>query len=177
MDWPSLHPLPPKNGLRLMGHQQRTEWLCHKSARKPLLCVLLVFPFLAACGERQDESKNRTVDEEAVLMEDIQRAVPELDRRLRARVSVQDGLILVRDPEEKDSSTYVLPANSPWVISCGFGLSVVFGTAISGDASSVDNNIKLELTQAFVTQDKCSILALHLGRRVHDMLRADTNPP
>jgi hypothetical protein len=139
--------------------------------------VLLVFPFLAACGEGQDESRGRMVDEEAVLLEDNQRAVPELERRLRERMSVQDGLILVRDPEEKFSSFYVLPANSPWVISCGFGISVVFGTAVSGDGSSVDNDVKIDLSSRTITQSTCAVLAPQLGKRLRDILREATNPP
>jgi hypothetical protein len=139
------------------------------SARTSLLSVLLLLS-LAACGEGQNKSKAPKVDEEAALLKDIQRAMPELERRLRERMSVQDGLILVIDPEGLVTS-YVLPTNSPWVISCGFGLSVVFGTAVSGDGSSVDNDVKIHLTQSLVTQDACSVLAPQLGRRVRDMLR------
>src|SRR6516225_7542807 len=154
---------------RINAPMQKNRRRHNKSARTSLLSVLLLLS-LAACGEGQNESKAPKVDEEAALLKDIQRAMPELERRLRERMSVQDGLILVIDPEETSSSSYVLPTNSPWVISCGFGLSVVFGTAVSGDGSGVDNDVKIHLTQRLVTEDACSVLAPQLGRRVRDML-------
>jgi len=175
MAWPDcvLHPYGSKNGLRLMHHRgaiKRTERRRHKSERASLISVFLVLLSLAACGERQDVSKAPMVDDDAVLLTDIQRAVPELERRLMERMIVQDGLILIRDPVADIS--YVLPANSPWLIRCSFGVSVIFGTAVSGDGSSVHNDATIDLAQAFVTQDNCSALALQLGRRVKAMLQA-----
>jgi hypothetical protein len=178
MDWPDcvLHPYGSKNALRVMDHQgaiKRTERRRHRSGQGSLFSVLLVVLSLAACGERQDKSKAPIVDEDEVLFKDIQRAVPELERRLMERMSVQDGLILIRDPVV----TYVLPANSPWLVRCSFGVSVVFGTAVSSDGSNVENDVKIDLAQAFVTQDNCSVLALQLGRRLKAMLREPTNSP
>jgi hypothetical protein len=140
-----------------------------------LISVVLMLLSLAACGERQEKSKVPMVNEDDVLLKDIKRAVPELEGRLMERVSVQGGLILIRDPVADIS--YVLPTNSPWLVRCGFGVSVVFGTAVSGDGSSVNNDAKIDLAEAFVTQDNCSALALQLGRRVRTMLRETTESP
>jgi hypothetical protein len=89
----------------------------------------------------------------------------ELEKRLVASVSVQEGLIIVRAPSSRD--TYVLPDNSPWVITCGSqGVSVTFGSAVSGDRSYVGNDIELDLTMIVISQANCGTLAPQLGRRL-----------
>jgi hypothetical protein len=90
-----------------------------------VLCLLLCLG-LEACDESkpQQTSKPSAVNEDAALLKDVGRASAELERRLLKSVSVQDGLVIIREPLSAGFFTYVLPATSPWVISCGIGLSV-----------------------------------------------------
>ena len=91
--------------------------------------AILLSLLLAACDERRQETSE--VDPDIELLKDIGQAATEFERRLVSSVSVQDGLIVVRATSLDD--TYVLPDNSPWVISCGReGIWVTFGNAISG---------------------------------------------
>jgi hypothetical protein len=72
-----------------------------------------------------------------------------LIQRLRASVKMRDGFIMVDNqsrtrllsPMYPGSEAtiasipgavflFVLPANAPWIISCGFGMTVVFGNVI-----------------------------------------------
>lgn len=46
--------------------------------------------------------------------------VAELERRLRGHVAIRDGLMILHGPFHDRSYTYVLPANTPWTISCGY---------------------------------------------------------
>jgi hypothetical protein len=137
-----------------------------------LLTVFLAF-LLSACDENptpktQDKS---LMDEDNALLADMGRAAPELEQRLMKSVTVQDGLLLVRDPLMGQFESYVLPANSPWIISCGIGLSVTFGTAVSGDGSSVGNEVEIHLARPMIKQEACAVLAPSLGKRLLAMVR------
>lgn len=97
---------------------------------------------------------------------------PELERRLLSSVSVQEGLVTIHDPIMGNVVSYVLPTNLPWVISCGMvGMSIAFGTSVSGDSSSVGNEIEISLAHGVASQDVCAILAPQIGRRLKAMLR------
>jgi hypothetical protein len=149
--------------------------------RAPLPLVLfLVCLTLQACGESsQSESKTKAKSNpDAELLTNIDRAGSELERRLVQSVSAHDDLIFVQDPVLKKVASYVLPSNSPWVMTCGFGgLSIAFGTSISGDGASVGNDVELNLTTALITQDGCSALAPRLGRRLKALLQGPGSSP
>ena len=143
----------------------RDKWLVRAHARSG--SVFLLFLFLIGC-ERREETP--VTDADIEVMQDVGTAGPELERRLLNSVSVQDGLVIVRAPSPGD--TYVLPDNSPWSITCGGeGVSVTFGTAVSGDNSYVRNDVQLELTMTVIGQADCAILAPQLGRRLKALLQ------
>jgi hypothetical protein len=119
------------------------------------LSIVLVSLSLGACDERRQNTS--AVDPDIELMNDPGMAGPELEKRLVASVSVQDGLIIVRALASDD--TYVLPDDTPWVITCGSeGVSVTFGSAVSGDRSHVGNDVELELTMIFISQANAALL-------------------
>ena len=137
------------------------------------LSIVLLSLSLGACDERRQDTS--AVDPDIELMNEPGTAGPELEKRLVASVSVQDGLIIVRTPSSGD--TYVLPDNSPWVITCGSqGVSVTFGSAVSGDGSHVGNDVELDLTMIFISQANCGTLAPQLGRRLKAMLQEPAHP-
>ena len=137
------------------------------------LSIVLLSLSLVACDERRQDTS--AVDPDIELMNEPGTAGPELEKRLVASVSVQDGLIIVRTPSSRE--TYVLPDNSPWVITCGSqGVSVTFGSAVSGDGSHVGNDVELDLTMIFISQANCGTLAPQLGRRLKAMLQEPAHP-
>jgi hypothetical protein len=55
------------------------------------------------------------------------------------------------------------------MLSCGLvGVSIVFGTSVTGDRDSVQNELELVLTPAGVAPNVCETLAPRLGRRLRE---------
>jgi hypothetical protein len=98
--------------------------------------------------------------------------ITELERRLRGHVVVRDGLIILHGPFHDRSYTYVLPANTPWTISCGYGLAVYFGTAVSGIDGETDNVVRLDLFWGLIPRELCAAIAPALGKAVHSISAA-----
>ena len=112
--------------------------------------ILLICLGLCACDQEGEQTKATEPDTEhskllAPLPTDPALALAELEKRLDASVKVSDGLVIVRDPV-RPWSTSVLPITTPWVLNCGFGVSVVLGTAVSGDATDVSNSVDVTLS-------------------------------
>ncbi len=92
----------------------------------------------------------------------------ELERQLRQHVSVQNGLLILHGPFRDRRLTYVLPADSPWVISCGFGVTVYLGVAVTGIDGETDNVVRLDLFWGRIPRERCDII----GRALGNALRA-----
>ena len=93
----------------------------------------------------------------------------EMERRLRGHVSVRDGLLILHGPYRDRRRTYVLPANSPWVISCGFGVTVYFGTAVTGFDGETDNVVSLDLFWGRIPREICDTVGPALGKALRAM--------
>src|SRR5215471_3481710 len=117
--------------------------------------VFAIGALIGACDNKSDrrdvEGKQSTTD--AALLSDLSSAEAEFLRRLRARVAIQDGMLLLYEPLATGVSTlYGLPPSTPWSISCGFfGLQVTFGAGSSEQGGIVD----VELTQSLVGAEQC----------------------
>ncbi|WP_369720349.1 hypothetical protein AB8Z38_24650 [Bradyrhizobium sp. LLZ17] len=136
--------------------------------------VLLVG--LSACGEKELASKHSSEAEnqmkaDADLMRDINRATAELERRLTEGVRAQDGVVIIRDPIIGKFFSFVLSSNSPWVLSCGAGVSVVFGTSVSGQEGSAGNDVEIRLAYNTVDEKDCAVLGRRLGKRLNAIFR------
>ena len=82
---------------------------------------------------------------------------------------VRDGLVIVRDPRQRE--IYTLPADSHWVVSCGFGLTVRFGAAPDGDHDDVGSLVDVSLTRLFLlSRSLCDDLGPHVGKTVLGIL-------
>jgi hypothetical protein len=117
------------------------------------------------------------------LMRDARRATPELAKRLKDAVNVQDGLLLIRDPIIGDLALVVMPARSFWVLRCGFGVTVAFGGGsapaeiiaspegqseyASGSAAA---GAELTLTDELVDSRTCAALGPALGKVIEATL-------
>jgi hypothetical protein len=141
--------------------------------------VSLLLPIclgLGACGESETPAKQPSelqdrTKADAELMLDIGRAGTELERRLSESVRAQDGLVIVHDPVTGKYISYVLSPNTPWVLSCGVGISIVFGSSVSGAEGSTSNDVEASLAYNTVDQRACAVLGPRLGKRLNAIFR------
>jgi len=125
-------------------------------------------PLLLGRSDHRAEAQATAVHSDAVLLGDLSQAIAKFKRRLRSRITLQDGMVLVSDiPDLKQIEGF--PVSVPWSISCGeyFGLSVTFGSGTSDEGGIID----LELSQASVTEAQCREIVPILGNEIAALLR------
>jgi hypothetical protein len=108
---------------------------------------------------------------DADLMLDIGRAGAELERRLSESVRAQDGVVIVHSPVTGQYMSQVLSPNTSWVLSCGAGISIVFGSSVSGGEGSTSNDVEVNLAYNAVRESDCATLGPRLGRRLNAIFR------
>jgi hypothetical protein len=128
-----------------------------------LTCATSACDFKKSAQDRRLEEERAAKQADLVLLNDIAQASAEFGRRLRRRVSTQDGMVLVSDIPEL-ATIHGFPANVPWSISCSkyFGLSVTFGSG----TSNADNVVDVQLSRASMSDEQCMNLVPDLGRQV-----------
>lgn len=136
----------------------------------------IFFVGLSACSDKEEASKRPSEAEnqmkaDADLMRDISRASTELERRLTEAVRAQDGVVIIHDRITGSYFSYVLSSNSPWVLSCGVGVSIVFGTSVSGHEGSASNDVEIRLAYNAVDEKGCAVLGPRLGKRLNAIFR------
>jgi hypothetical protein len=136
---------------------------------------------LAACDQGEAPKKSEAqlkMDEDTALLKDTARAGPELERRLLASVQVQNGIVAVRNPVTRAIETDFLPTTTPWVLKCGMtGLSIVFGSSVTGNGSSTSNDVEVYLAFGIADQDNCALLGPRLADRLRSLLQSDQATP
>lgn len=94
------------------------------------------------------------------LLQDLDKATAELQRRLRNQVTYRNGLLVIIDRSGTNPGVTVMPATVVWGIDCSdSGLAVTFGTG-SGDT---DNGVALQLTSVAISDDQCLRIAPAIG--------------
>jgi hypothetical protein len=126
-----------------------------------LLAVLAVFGTqLPAAAEPKPPADPDLAKSDATLLQDDDKAIAELQRRLRNQVTYRNGLLVIVDRSGTNSGVTVMPATVMWGVDCSdSGIEVTFGAG-SGDT---DNGIVLQLTSAPITDPKCQKIAPALG--------------
>jgi hypothetical protein len=138
--------------------------------------VPLLFASLCACGQNEIEPQRKSAAQEMretdeALFKDIGLAGRELERRLLMRISAQDGIVTVREPDLGYLYSHYLPATSPWVLTCGItGMSIVLGSSVSGDGTSVGNDVEVRLAYATLDEKACAVLGPQLAKRLRAIL-------
>src|SRR5271163_3349984 len=129
-----------------------------------LFAMLAVFGTqLPASAEPKPPADPDLVKSDATLLQDDDKAIAELQRRLRSQVTYRNGLLVIVDRSGTNSGVTVMPATVMWGIDCSdSGIEVTFGAG-SGDT---DNGIVLQLTTAAVNDDKCLKIAPAIGDAV-----------
>jgi hypothetical protein len=148
-------------------------------ASKYLVYVFMLI-FLFGCDARdppKQESKWEQVQvqvQETKLLANPATAIPELLRRLRAAVSMRDGLIVIQSPLSL-LQTAILPASTPWVVVCGVGISVHFGSAVAEHDGSVAVADVLNVPLVFgviVPKETCAELGPAVGKEIQTIIGA-----
>ena len=134
----------------------------------PLLAVGIGWLIYAQIDHMAEESRRDTaqraeLEAERILISDPARAVPALESRLRERVRVQGGLLVVTDSSAL-AVTYAFPLNVPWSVDCSIlGLNANFGVGTA--------EVSINLTSAAMDEKPCSDISLALGRVMEALLR------
>jgi len=108
---------------------------------------------------------------DADLMLDIGRAGRELERRLSETVRAQDGIVIIHDPVIRRYMSQVVSPNASWVLTCGVGISIVFGSSVSGEQGSTGNDAEVRLAYNTVGESDCAALGPRLGKRLNAIFR------
>jgi hypothetical protein len=124
------------------------------------LAIALSLIALPAMAEPKPPIDPGLVASDKTLLQDEDKAIAELQRRLRDQVSYRNGLLVIIDRSGLSSGVTVMPATAMWGIDCSeTGLAVTFGAG-SGDT---DNGLVLQLTGAAISDDKCTRIAPAVG--------------
>jgi hypothetical protein len=125
--------------------------------------VSVAIGVLSGCDDSGRERKKQAEADaraEDVLMADPERVGPELERRLRSRLSFQNGVLIAHEIEQF-APLHVMPPSTAWIADCGFtGLSITFGAGTGGD----QNGFSVELTTASLSEQQCNNLAPLVGQ-------------
>jgi hypothetical protein len=98
-------------------------------------------------------------------MSDPVRALPELDRRLRERITTQGGMLVL--VEGWMNGVQVIPMPVSWKLRCSFeGIDVVFTTG-----RGEEDRIKVGLTDAALSDEQCKLLAPEIGAKMIAILQ------
>jgi hypothetical protein len=146
------------------------------SLKRSMSLLLPICFGLGACGEGEAPSKQPSelqdrMKADADLMVDIGRAGTELERRLSETVRAQDGIVIIHSPVTGQYMSQVLSPNTAWVLSCGAGISIIFGSSVSGAEGSTSNDVEVNLAYNTVRESDCAALAPRLGKRLNAIFR------
>jgi hypothetical protein len=142
-----------------------------------------------------DAEVKRTAEQtasEQSLLADPGKAIPQLVQRLRAGLKMRDGLLIVDgqsfirlvSPSDASPSqeaavlsmpgaltVSVFPRETTWVVNCGPGMQVIFGSPPSaGEVSGVSYPQTVSLTFGSVAEEECETLAPAIGKEVQAIL-------
>jgi hypothetical protein len=116
-----------------------------------LMCLLLL-----SCSEDLEKKAKRESDRaEFALFSDPKSAAPEIERRIRARLSVEEGSIVF---ESEYYTITVVPITTPWKVNCGYYLSATFA-----DAS-------FNIAEGNIPREKCTQLAVIASNKIREVL-------
>jgi hypothetical protein len=162
----------------LLGSLKQGE-SAHMISKSSLASVLLPICLgLCACGDESEKPSKQSSEiqdrmkADADLMLDAARAGNELERRLTEAVRAQEGVVIFHDPLTGKFFLHVLSPNTQWVLTCGVGgISVAFGSSVSGDSTSMGNDVEFRVAYNTVDEGTCASLGPRLGKRLNAIFR------
>lgn len=116
----------------------------------------------------QSDSSKSTAPEEKVELWKPE----EVEGKIGDYVSARDGFLIVKEPSLAAYEMHVMPLTTPWMIHCGLGFSIDFGSAITGDRSDVENDVRLNFVSSLIPQRVCATVALQVAKRLGAIIDA-----
>jgi hypothetical protein len=121
-----------------------------------------------AAQRAQAEAERRAEQEaEQRLMSDVPLATVELEKRVAEWITSSNGLLIVSDsPGEPSFNLHVMPATTPWHVSCN---AQEIEVTIGSWEGSRRRNAKLftrALSYASFSEEQCQILAAVVARKL-----------
>jgi len=122
---------------------------------------------LVGCGPSSPPVETAVLQDDGLLADPV-KARPELARRLRAAVSMRDGLVFVQSPVSLGVA--ILPPATSWVLLCGpGGISLHFANVAAEHDGQVAVADALDVPLAFagiVSRTTCAELAPAIGKEI-----------
>lgn len=124
-----------------------------------------------ACGPGVDQAERERWREEAererALLLDPVHGVAEFKRRFREHIDVDHGNLILTDSYR---GAYVVPAESPWVISCFPSMTLIFVGGIENSEMGSDNLIELRISRWVLTREDCVAASKIAGQALRAVL-------
>lgn len=123
------------------------------------------------------EAKRKAVhDAERNVMKTPSLAVPEIERRLSGWLTVDNGVLIVRDAN--NHQVHALPAASPWLVTCGrLGIEIRLGhwfelepSRYEGAGPITNELVTGQLTTIALTEEECRLLVSAVGQKMLALL-------
>jgi hypothetical protein len=163
-----------------------------------VVVVLAVLFLVVGCGPSDSSKEKKQITDadakrlaenmaaEQQLLADPSKATPQLMQRLRASVKMSDGLLMVESqsltrllyPRSETAmasipgaiTLFVFPRETPWVVNCGIGLTIIFGNPTSGEPEQIDSDGKVWLTNVPIPKQVCEKLSPLIGKEIQAIL-------
>jgi hypothetical protein len=139
----------------------------------PLAFALIL---VVGCGEnesaKEKSAESAKAEEKLIAKMDIlinsNRGIPEFLQQLHDSLKMVNGVIVIEDSLGIGIS--VLPPNSPWVVRCGAGITVILGSAVSGDENGVNNDVEIRLSMLPISNEQCKEIAPLIGKEIQSIV-------
>ena len=141
-----------------------------------LISIICAVFLLSACKPKADgESEKRSAEfdakiaSESQLVKDPDKAIPELESRLRGALRPNDGILIIKDFFDQ----FAVPVNTPWVLQCGLtGMTITFGGWIEkSEGEEALNRVMIHLVSlAPIESDACDVLTPIIAKDIEKIL-------
>lgn len=167
---PKVSPQPHSPIAQVEGaHNHKSVNL--RTENRSVSLTLLAALFLAACDAEptKDQRIRAEAEAELAMLADPVMGAAELDRRLRERVKIEAGIVVLRTG--RLSETKALAASVPWSVTCGgMGIWVGFG---DGEAAGAYGEQAVQISAARSrTTPHCEAISIKLGQVLSAMIAA-----
>ena len=129
-----------------------------------LLGVVADLPVAVAASPNTDpDIAKMQADADALV--DANTGPAEIEARLRAALTVRDGMAMIHGQAIYNGS-YTFPASDRWAVQCGIGLTVSFGATPRGDPNDIGAGPEIHLTFGNIEPAECDRIGFVVGEKI-----------
>ena len=148
---------------------------------KTLVALTLLAALLTTCDSEETEraiaqeqqfaeqegQRQAAREAELALMLDTTRAIPALEQRLAASLSIEPGFLVITQGSEDRFVIHTVPLSTPWRVTCERGaISLTFGPWFEMNDKSSEPIVSIDLSHARLSKEQCLPLILGIARRL-----------